>query len=431
MRAIIIGILGAALFANGAFAQNASPKTLIYAGNLIAKPGSASQSEMTIVIEGKNIANVLKGFVPASPGDKIVDLKNKTVLPGLIDSHVHLMGELGPMSKINAVTKEESDYAFIGMINAQKTLKAGFTTVVDLGADGSHAIFALRDMIEEGKIIGPRIIASGTAISATGGHGDVHGYREDILHILSPETICDGADDCRRAVRYQVKLGADIIKVTATGGVLSDTAAGVGQQLFDDELKAVADTAHSMGRKITAHAHGKGGIDAALKAGFDSIEHGTMMDKDTVELFKKSGAYLVPTALAGFTVAEMAKMPNAPLSPAQKEKAAKVGPMMKNMLKLAHDNGVKVAFGTDSGVSKHGDNAMEFVLMVEAGFTPQEALKSATIDGADHLGLSNLIGTIETGKAADIIAVANDPYKDIKTLLDVKFVMKAGIVAKE
>ncbi len=431
MRNSLVGILAAFLVANTAIAQDSAPKTLIYAGNLIAKPGSAAQSEMTIVIEGKTIANVVKGYVAPNPKDKVIDLKTKTILPGLIDSHVHLMGELGPMSKINAVTKEESDYAFIGMINGQKTLNAGFTTVVDLGADGSHAIFALRDMIEQGKVLGPRIVAAGTAISATGGHGDVHGYREDILHILAPETVCDGADDCRRAVRYQVKMGADIIKVTATGGVLSDTAAGVGQQLFDDELKAIADTAHSMGRKITAHAHGKGGIDAALRAGFDSIEHGTLMDKETVELFKKSGAYLVPTALAGFTVAEMAKIPNAPLSPAQKEKALKVGPMMKNMLKLAHDNGVKIAFGTDSGVSKHGDNAMEFVLMVEAGFTPPEALKAATIDGADHLGLSNLIGTIETGKAADIIAVSNDPYKDIKTMLDVKFVMKSGVIAKE
>lgn len=431
MRFTAFGIIATILVSNSAIAQNAPSKTLIHVGNLIAKPGSPSQTEMTIVIEGKNIAAIVKGYANPSANDKLIDLKNKSVLPGLIDSHVHLMGELGPMSKINAVTKEESDYAFIGMVNGQKTLKAGFTTVVDLGADGSHAIFALRDAIEQGKVLGPRIIASGTAISATGGHGDLHGYREDILHILSPETVCDGTDDCRRAVRYQIKMGADIIKVTATGGVLSDTAAGVGQQLFDDELKAVADTAHSMGRKITAHAHGKGGIDAALRAGFDSIEHGTLMDKETVDLFKKSGAYLVPTALAGFTVAEMAKIPNAPLSPAQKEKALKVGPMMKNMLKLAHDNGVKVAFGTDSGVSKHGDNAMEFVLMVEAGFTPQEALKSATIDGADHLGLSNLIGTIEPGKAADIIAVANDPYKDIKTMLDVKFVMKGGVVAKE
>lgn len=431
---IAFGFLSALSFGAFAFAQNLNgqtPRTYIYGGVIITKAGQAPLKNATIIIEGDKIINVIDGFaMPENANDKIIDLKNKTIMAGMIDSHVHLSGELGANSQLNAVTMEESDYAFIAMHNAQKNLKAGFTTVVDLGADGSHAIFSLRDQIAKGLIIGPRIIAAGSALSATGGHGDVHGYREDLLKIMVPETICDGVDDCRRATRYQMKMGADIIKVTATGGVLSNTAAGLGQQLFDDELKAIADTAHSMGRKVTAHAHGKAGIDAALKAGFDSIEHGTYLDKETIELFKKSGAYLVPTVLAGATVTKIAQMPNPPLSAAQIAKAKEAGPKMLNMLKLAHENGVKVAFGTDTGVSKHGDNAKELELMVEAGFTPTEALKSATIDAADHLGLSKQIGTIEAGKFADIIAIDGDPTINIKIMQNVQFVMKSGVVAK-
>lgn len=431
---LAFGFVAALSFGAFAYAQNdknIGSKTYIHGGLIITKAGQNPIKNSTIIIEGDKIIDVVEGFIkPLNENDKIIDLRDKTIMAGMIDSHVHLLGELGANSRINAVTMEESDYAFTAMHNAKKTLNAGFTTVADLGADGSHAIFALRDQIAKGLIIGPRIIASGTALSATSGHGDIHNYREDLLKIMVPETICDGADDCRRATRYQIKMGADIIKVTATGGVLSDTAAGLGQQLFDDELKAIADTAHSMGRKVTAHAHGKAGIDAALKAGFDSIEHGTYLDKETIELFKKSGAYLVPTVLAGATVAKIAQMPNPPLSPAQVAKAKEAGPKMLNMLKLARENGVKIAFGTDSGVSKHGDNAQELLLMVEAGFTPTEALKSATIDAADHLGLSKQIGTIEAGKFADIIAIDGDPTKDIKIMQNIKFVMKSGIVAK-
>lgn len=409
----------------------ASPKTIIHAGTVIAKAGEAPLKNVSIIIQNGNIIGIANGFeTKINENDKIIDLKNKTLMAGLIDCHVHLLGELSPQSRNNMVTREESDYAFVAMHHAQRTLNAGFTTIADLGSEGSHAIFALRDQIAQGKILGPRIIAAGSVLSVTGGHGDIHAYREDILKIFTTETICDGVEDCRRAVRYQMKMGADIIKATATGGVLSDTSAGLGQQFFDDELKTIADTAHSMGRKATAHAHGKAGIDAALRAGFDSIEHGTYLDKESVELFKKSGAYLIPTVLAGHTVSLMADDPNSPLSPKQRTKSKEVGPKMINMLKFAHENGVKIAFGTDSGVSKHGDNAIELELMVKAGFTPIEAIKSATIDAADHLGLSSQIGTIEIGKAADIIGVDGDPSKNIKLLQNVTFVMKGGIVAK-
>ena len=439
MRKLIlasIAALGLGLLSNSAIAQNAVPPnppsiTYILAGKLIAKTNGPILNNQTILVSNGKIMEIRAGVVAERRlNDEIIDLKDKTVMAGLIDSHVHLTGELGPNSRMHTVTREESDWAFEAMLNARKTLDAGFTTVVDLGADGGRAIFSLRDRIAKGDIIGPRIIAAGDAISASGGHGDIHGYREDIMHLFKSQNICNGADDCRRATREQVHLGADIVKVTATGGVLSNTAAGLAQQLEDDELKAIADAAHSMGRKVTAHAHSKQGIEAALRAGFDSVEHGSYLDNETVALFKAKGAYLVPTVLAGATVVEMAAQPNSPLTSAQKDKARQVGPLMMDMLRTAKKGGVKIAFGTDSGVSKHGDNARELELMTQAGFTPLEALHSATIIAAEHLGLSSEIGTIETGKTADIIAVDGDPTTNISTMRNVKFVMARGVVAK-
>ena len=275
MRNVFLsGIALACVAMTGTQAQSpaaAAPDTYIYAGRLIAVPGEAAVSARTLVIRDGKIASVLIGYAAAPNGSTIIDLKDKTVLPGLIDSHVHLLSELSPQSNLDEVTKEESDLALDGLVNAQKTLQAGFTTVVDLGADGHRTIFALRDQIAAGRVMGPRILAAGAAISPTGGHGDIHGFREDVMHVLVTESICNGVDDCRRAVRTQVKAGADVIKVTATGGVLSNTASGLGQQFFDDELKAIADTAHMLGKKVTAHAHGKGGIEAALRADRKSV----------------------------------------------------------------------------------------------------------------------------------------------------------------
>jgi imidazolonepropionase-like amidohydrolase len=307
---------------------------------------------------------------------------------------------------------------------------AGFTTVADLGAD-NDAIFALRKATALGDVPGPRILAAGSAISVHGGHGDVNGFREDVMHVLRPGSVCSGPADCRRAVREQVWLGADIIKITATGGVLSNTAAGLAQQFSDDELEAIVDAAHRMGRRVTAHAHGTDGINAFLKAGGDSIEHGTYLDKDSIALFKKNGGYLVPTLEAGDFVARVASGPNNFLTPAQSAKALEAGPKMLDMARRAHEAGVKIAFGTDTGVSAHGDNAYEFVLLVKAGLSPMEAIQAATVNAADHLQISKDAGALTPGHSADIVAVAGDPLADISVLQKVGFVMKQGVVYKD
>jgi imidazolonepropionase-like amidohydrolase len=413
-------------------AQTPAPsvaETYIHAGRVIAVPGDAPLTAQTLVIRDGKIAAILPGYMTAPNGQTTIDLKNHTVMPGLIDSHVHLLSELSASSSLDEVSKEESDLALDGLINAQKTLQAGFTTVVDLGADGHRTIFALRAQINSGRIMGPRILAAGAAISPTGGHGDIHGFREDVMHVLVNESICDGVDDCRRAVRTQVKAGADIIKVTATGGVLSNTASGLGQQFFDEELKTIADTAHMLGKKITAHAHSKVGIEAALRAGFDSIEHSSYADAETFALYKAKNACMIPTVLAGDTVTAMARA-GGTLSEAQRAKALTVGPLMLDMLSRARQAGVCIVFGTDSGVSRHGDNARELELMVQSGFTPAAALRSATVGGAAHVGMSAQIGTLEVGKVADIIAVSGDPLADISVMRRVGFVMKGGKVAK-
>jgi imidazolonepropionase-like amidohydrolase len=265
-------------------------------------------------------------------------------------------------------------------------------------------------------------------VSIHGGHADVNGYSEEVMHVLRPTSVCSGADDCRRATREQVWLGADIIKITATGGVLSNTAAGLSQQFSDDELKAIVDAAHRMGRRVTAHAHGVDGVNSFLRAGGDSIEHGTYLDGDSIALFKKNGAYLVPTLMAGDFVYRIASSPNNFLTPNQTAKALEAGPKMLAMAKRAHEGGVKIAFGTDTGVSAHGDNAGEFALLVKAGLTPLEAIQTATVNAADHFSLSSEIGSLAPGKAADLIAVKGDPLSDVTALQHVTSVIKGGVV---
>jgi imidazolonepropionase-like amidohydrolase len=317
----------------------------------------------------------------------------------------------------------------VGARYARRTLLAGFTTVADLGAD-NDAIFALRGATARGDVPGPRILAAGSPISVHGGHGDVNGFREDVIQVLRPNSICSGVGDCRRAVREQVQAGADIIKVLATGGVLSNTAAGLAQQFSDDELKAIVETAHRMGRRATAHAHGADGINSFLKAGGDSIEHGTYLDAEGIALLKKNGGYLIPTLMAGDFVAKLAASPNNFLTPAQTAKALQAGPLMLDMAQRAHQAGVKIAFGTDTGVSAHGDNAYEFVLLTRAGLTPLEAIQAATTSAADHLQISAVAGALTPGHAADLIAVDGDPTKDVSLLQHVGFVMKDGVVYK-
>lgn len=427
-RSLAAGVM-AVFLAASAQAREPAAETFVHAGRVLADPATGRvETARTIVVANGKIVRIDAGYTDA-PGARVIDLKDKFVLPGLIDSHVHLTSELGPNSVLNEVTQSNADMALTGAMNARKTVEAGFTTVADLGA-ASESIFALRGAIARGAIPGPRIVASGGAITPSGGHGDVHGFREDVMHALAVETTCNGADDCRRVVREQIKRGADVIKVTATGGVLSNTRAGLGQQLTDDELKAIADTAHGLGRRATAHAHGADGVNAALRAGFDSIEHGTYLDATSIRLFRERKATLVPTVLAGAWVSERAGDADSYLTPAQKEKALTAGPLMLDMLRRARAGRVTVAFGTDTGVSPHGMNAREAELWVEAGYTPMEVIRAATVGAADHLQLSGVAGALKPGMSADIIAVAGDPTQDIARLRDVHFVMARGSVAK-
>lgn len=428
MKKLLTGVCALALA--GALSGVACAETLfVQAGKLLADPATGKvETAKTLVLENGKVTKIVDGYV-AEPGGKVVDLKDSFVLPGLIDSHVHLTHEQSPNSRLNAVTRGPADEAMVGAGFARKTLMAGFTTVADLGAD-NKAIFALRDGIKRGDVPGPRIIAAGSAVSIHGGHADVNGYSEEVMHVLRPTSVCSGADDCRRATREQVWLGADIIKITATGGVLSNTAAGLSLQFSDDELKAIVDAAHRMGRKVTAHAHGVDGINSFLRAGGDSIEHGTYLDNDSIALFKKNGAYLIPTLMAGDFVYRIASGPNNFLTPNQTAKALEAGPKMLAMARRAHEGGVKIAFGTDTGVSAHGDNAGEFALLVKAGLTPLEAIQTATVNAADHFSLSSEIGSLAPGKAADLIAVKGDPLSDVTALQHVTSVIKGGVVYK-
>ena len=428
MRKLLAGVCALAMA--GALSGVACAETVfVQAGRLLADPATGKvETAKTLVLENGKVSRIVDGYV-AEPGGRVVDLKDSFVLPGLIDSHVHLTGQQGPTSRLDEVTQSSADQAMVGAGYARKTLMAGFTTVADLGAE-NQAIFALREGIRRGDVMGPRIIAAGSAVSIHGGHGDVNGFSDEVMHVLRPTSVCSGADDCRRAVREQVWHGADIIKITATGGVLSNTAAGLAQQFSDDELKAIVDAAHRMGRKVTAHAHGVDGINSFLRAGGDSIEHGTYLDADSVALFKKNGAYLVPTLMAGDFVYRIASGPNNFLTPAQTAKALEAGPKMLAMARRAHEGGVRIAFGTDTGVSAHGDNAGEFALLVKAGLTPLEAIQTATVNAADHFSLSAEIGSLAPGKAADLIAVKGDPLTDVTVLQHVTSVIKGGVVYK-
>lgn len=407
---------------------------LIHAGTLLAVPGQKPLSQQTLVVTDGKVSAVKAGYLDAAsagaPADaKTIDLKNAFVLPGLIDCHVHITGELGPRSQLAEVEDDPEETVLDGVVYANRTLMAGFTTVRDLGSPARTG-FALRDAINKGEVEGPTILAAGMMISITAGHGDVNGFSEEVTHALRPESICNGADDCRRAVREQIRKGADVIKLATTGGVLSNIAAGTGQQMFEDEAKAIIDTAHLMGKKVASHAHAAGGVNLALRSGVDSVEHGSFMDADSIKLFKQSGAYLVPTLLAGYTVVNMAKT-STTLTPAQAAKALDVGERMKASFGNAVKNGVKVAFGTDSGVSAHGTNAYEFKLMVDAGMPAADAIKAATVNAADLLDRGNRIGTLEAGKDADIIAVAKSPIEDVTELSRVQFVMRRGTVHKQ
>ena len=404
---------------------------LVHAGQLLAVPGERPQSRQTIVVEGQRIVEVVDGFVDAAAyGDdaRVIDLSEQFVLPGLMDMHVHLQGELGPNNEKETLEMSSQLMQMRSAHFAMKTLLAGFTTVRDVGSSGEE-MFALRDAINKGWIDGPRIIAAG-GVGITGGHADVSGVKPELMELWTDDSICDGPYDCRRATRNAIKYGADLIKITSTGGVLTDRATGTGQQMEMDELREVVQAAARMGRKVASHAHEEDGIIAALEAGVASIEHGTYTGPRAIELFRETGAYLVPTLLAGKTVGAMAVESDF-MSDAIREKAIRVGRDMAGNFAKAHAAGVNVAYGTDSGVSPHGTNAEEAVLMVEAGMTEMEVLVAATINAADLIEMSDSIGTLEAGKFADIIAVDRSPLDDIAELLDVDFVMKGGKIYKD
>jgi imidazolonepropionase-like amidohydrolase len=407
-------------------AANADEATLVHAGRVLADPASGRVlRDQTLIIKDGHIAEIRAGFV--REGGTVIDLSRHFVLPGLIDSHVHLCHENGPDDQLHKVKRTSADWAISAAGFAAKTLYAGFTTVANVG-DDNDAIFALRDGIARGEIVGPRVLAAGSVVSPHGGDGDVHGFRPDVSAVIRRPTLCSGADDCRRVVRQHVARGADLIKIVATGSVLADVAQGLGRQFTPAELEAIVETAHSLGRIVTAHAHGTDGLNAALAAGVDSIEHGTFLDDESIRLFKARGGYLVPTLLAGETVTRWAEDPNSFLSPLVRQKARKVGPQMIEATRRAHAAGVRIAFGTDASVAPHGTNAREFTLLVQAGLSPLEAIQAATVHAARHLHLENEVGSLAPGKWADLIAVPGDPLKDVSQLEHVGFVMKAGKV---
>ena len=410
-------------------AQTAEPVTVIHAGTLIAEPGKAPLSNASVVIRGRTIEAVQAGFVDV-PGAKLVDLRNATVLPGLIDSHVHLSGiDDRFQARLQAASRDNEDEAYTALINARKTLLAGFTTVRDLGGD-PRLVISLRDAINAGDLAGPTIISAARMVSVSGGHGDARNgrNRDGAAAAANPGNVCNGADDCRRAVREQISAGADVIKIAATGGVLSNVPGGLNQQMMDDEMQAVVATARTFDRKVAAHAHGVEGVNAALRAGVSSVEHGTFTNEDTFRLYKQSGAYYVPTLLA--PAAALADGQRGALTTAQFDKARLAAGNAEKSFARAIQEGVKIAFGTDTGVSPHGRNAEEFALMVRNGMSPALAIRSATVDAAELLGLSSRVGTIEQGKEADLIAVAGDPASDVRLLENVGFVMKRGKVIK-
>ena len=382
-----------------------------------------------MVIRDGRVSEVRDGFVDVPGSQQVIDQRTRFVLPGLIDSHVHLVSDTGgQMGQLEDVQLEDAELAYNALANAHKTLRAGFTTVRNLG-DEHGVTLALRDAIRAGKVVGPNIVDAGRSISTTSGHMDgALGYREalrDELH--AGENLCDSVESCRRAVRVQVGRGVDVIKIATTGGVNSQVGAGLGKQMFDEEARAIVEAAKLYGKKVAVHAHGNDGIKVALDAGVDSIEHGTMLDDDTIALFLKSGAYYVPTlsTVNGY-IERLATNPQA-YSPEVRAKVEWRIRVTGESLRKAVPKGVKIAFGTDAGVSKHGRNAEEFELMVKHGMTPATALQAATIHAADLLGLQADVGSLEPGKRADLIAVDGDPLVDVTVLKTVPFVMKDGV----
>jgi imidazolonepropionase-like amidohydrolase len=405
-------------------------KTYIWCGTLIDGISDEPKKNMTIVVEKDKISAIQNGFTQPNAGDKTFDLKTKTVTPGWIDMHVHLEQETKKGNVADKFILNPTDIAFESIKYANVTLMAGFTTVRDLGGIGVNV--SLRNAINKGWITGPRIYTAGKSIATTGGHGDpTNGYRKDLMGDPGPkEGVINGADDAYQAVRQRYKDGSDLIKITATGGVLSQAKDGANPQFTEEEIKAIVMAAKDYGFMIAAHAHGAEGMKRAIRAGVNSIEHGTFMDDEGMKLMKQHGTWLVSTITAGKSTADSAKIPGY-YTEIVTPKALATGPQIQNTFAKAYKEGVKIAFGTDAGVFKHGMNWLEFGYMIEAGMKPIEAIKAATINAAELLGEKDKLGSIEVNKLADIIAVDGDPLKDAKVFGKVVFVMKGGVVYRQ
>lgn len=403
--------------------------TYIHCGKLIDTKTATILAEKTIVVSGTKISKIEDGYVSGKKNDIVIDLKDKTVMPGLIDMHVHIEGETNPKAYLQRYTNNDADVAYNSVGLAKKTLMAGFTTVRDLGGSGVN--IALKKAIAQGKIEGPRILTAGKIISSTGGHGDpTNGSKKSIIGDPGPkEGVVNSIEDAKKAVRQRYKNGADLIKITATGGVLSVAKSGSNPQFSIEEIKAICETAKDYGFHVAAHAHGDEGMRRAVLGGVKTIEHGTLMSEKTMDLMKQHNAYLVPTITAGKEVTEKATIDGyypAIIVP----KALAIGPKIQNTFKKAYDRGVGIAFGTDAGVFKHGQNGKEFGYMVEAGMPAIATIQSATITNAKILSMEDQIGQITEGFLADIIAVNEDPTQNISTMEKVSFVMKEGKVYK-
>ena len=399
-------------------------------GNIVDTKSGKILKEKTIVVSDKKIKSIQNGFVNGSGDDKTIDLKSKTVLPGFIDMHVHIEGQSSPTRYLDRFTKNPEDVAFQSTVYAERTLMAGFTTVRDLGGSGVN--IALRNAITKGIIKGPRIFTAGKAIGTTGGHADpTNGMRKDLMGDPGPkEGVVNSPEDAKKAVRQRYKDGADCIKITATGGVMSVAKNGQNPQFTIDEIKAIVATAKDYGMLTAAHAHGDEGMQRAVLGGIKTIEHGTLMSEETMDLMVKHNTYLVPTISAGKEAAKMAGIPGF-LPPVVAQKAREIGPVSQANFGRAYKKGVPIAFGTDAGVSPHGDNGKEFGFMHEMGMPIMETIQSATVTNAELLDVANELGQLKEGFLADIVAVEEDPTKNVATLENVVFVMKEGVVYKK
>lgn len=430
MRNRQLHICTSALLLSVSLVCHAQADTLVQCERLLTGTSDDLLEQQTIRIADGKIVGIESGFA-SEAGSDVIQTGDATCLPGLIDMHVHITSELGPNRQVQRFTRDPTDQAYTSVRYAETTLLAGFTTVRDLGSSNNLSI-SMRNAVNRGEIIGPRIYTAGKSLATTGGHADPTNGRNSALRgdPGPAQGVVNSVDDAKKAIRQRYKEGADLIKITATGGVLSQAASGDNPQFTDEELAAIMSIAKDYNFKVAAHAHGKAGMDRAIKAGIDSIEHGTYMDKETMKLMKKYGTTYVPTISAGKFVADKAEIEGY-FSELVRPKARAIGPQIQGTFAEAYRMGVNIAFGTDCGVCPHGENAKEFIYMVEAGMPSIEAIQSANLAAAELLGKADILGSIETGKVADIIAVPGNPVSDITRMMDVSFVMKDGVVYKQ